>query len=75
MRIFKNGNWSQGVKCPICNTSKKGEVVLIGMEGTEDGGNIQAAQVHLDCLELTIKKGENGNRDIIYQILVPKEGK
>ena len=75
MRVFKNGNWSYGAKCPVCGTNKKGEVVLVGMEGTEDDGNIQATQVHMGCLELTIKKGIDGNRDIIYQVIESKEEK
>ena len=75
MRVFKNGNWLHGNKCPICSTSKDGVVVLVGIEGTQEGFNIQATQVHLDCLELTFKKGAGDTRDIIYQVIVPKEEK
>ena len=53
MRIFKKPNLSNDWKCPICGTSDIKEVVLIGIEGTEEGLNIQAEQVHLDCIELT----------------------
>ena len=69
MRIFKKGNWSCGAKCPICSTNKEGEVTLVGLEGTEDGYNVQALQVHIECLELTFKKGIEDTRDIIYQIV------
>jgi hypothetical protein len=56
MRVFKEPNLSSGWKCPICKTSDKKEVVLIGIVGTEKGGNIQAEQFHLDCLDLLYDK-------------------
>jgi hypothetical protein len=62
MRTFKEGNWSHGAVCPICKTADEGEVVLIGIDGTEEGGNMQADQVHMKCLQLRISKEHN----IIY---------
>jgi hypothetical protein len=53
MRVFAKPNLSNGWKCPICKTSEEKEVVLIGVEGTQEGNNMQAEQFHLDCLELT----------------------
>ena len=50
-------------KCPICNTSRNSKAVLIGILGTEDGGNIQAEQFHLDCIDLSYQK-EDG---ILFQ--------
>ena len=63
MRIFKEGNWNTKETCPICKTQKKGEVVLIAIEGKQKGFNCEALQVHLDCLDLWI----NQEHKIIYQ--------
>ena len=52
MRAFKKPNLMNDWKCPICNTSEEKDVVLCGIFGTEDGNNIQAEQIHLDCIEL-----------------------
>ena len=52
MRIFEQGNWISGVVCPICKTGKKGPVVLVPIPGTEDGGTVEAQQVHTSCAEL-----------------------
>ena len=56
MRTFKEGNWSHNAKCPICKKASKGEVVLIGVEGTENNGNMKAEQFHLECIELLYDK-------------------
>ena len=51
MRTFKNGNWSNPKdECPVCETNKPGEVVLVPKQGTEDGNNIQDVQVHTKCI-------------------------
>ena len=50
MKVFKEIN--KGSKCLICNTNDDGEVVLIGVVGTEKDGNMEAKQVHLKCLNL-----------------------
>ena len=66
MRIFDRGNWPKGepeVVCPICKTQKKGKVTLVAIDGTEEGFNVQAMQVHVDCLELHIMT----DKGIIYQ--------
>jgi hypothetical protein len=65
MRTFKKPNLSDNWKCPICNTNELKEVVLIGIAGTESGNNIQAEQIHLDCIELTYDKTYN----MLYQKL------
>jgi hypothetical protein len=41
-------------KCPICGTSDDKEVVLIGIDGTEEGNNIKAEQIHLECIDLRV---------------------
>jgi len=46
MKVFKEIN--KGSKCLICNTNDDGEVVLIGVVGTEKNGNMEAKQVHLN---------------------------
>lgn len=56
MRIFKTFNDSVGSKCPICKTAEKKETALIGLNGTQEGHNVQAVQVHVDCLELLYDK-------------------
>jgi len=60
MIVFKEGNWSGDV-CPICLKSGPGEVVLVGIHGTQEGHNMQAQQVHLNCIELTLYKGQKGS--------------
>ena len=52
MRSFKHPNTNGSWVCPICKTNDDKPVVLIGIVGTQDGGNIQAEQFHLDCIEL-----------------------
>lgn len=52
MRSFKHFNSSGDSKCPICKTNEDKETVLIGVVGTEDGGNMVANQFHLDCIDL-----------------------
>ena len=51
MRIFEHPNM-EGFKCPICGTAEDKPVVLIGIDGTEEDGNIEARQYHLSCIEL-----------------------
>ena len=69
MRIFEKPNLSNDWKCPICGTSDIKEVVLIGIEGTQEDNNIQAEQFHLDCLNLVWNK----SYEIIYQRVEEKK--
>jgi hypothetical protein len=59
MRAFDEPNLHGGWVCPICGTSAVKPVVLIGIEGTQEGHNIQAEQFHLDCIELTFFKDKH----------------
>lgn len=68
MKQFEHMNTNGDAKCPICGTGDDKPVVLAGIEGTEDGNNMQAMQVHVDCINLTYKTGVNGIRSILYQI-------
>ena len=66
MRIFKKGNWENTKNvCPICKTQKEGEVTLLAISGTQEGHNVQAKQVHVDCLDLWYDHREG--IDIIFQ--------
>ena len=64
MRTFKEPNLSNDWKCPICDTNDVEEVVLIGIAGTY-GDNIQAEQIHMDCIDLVYNKEYN----ILYQVI------
>jgi hypothetical protein len=57
MKIFKEPNTANNWKCPICGKSTEKPVTLIGISGTEEGGNIRAEQFHVDCIELIYFKG------------------
>lgn len=52
MKIFQHANLEGKNTCLICEKAKDKPVVLIGISGTEKGNNMQANQVHVDCLEL-----------------------
>lgn len=54
MRIFEE--FPKDIKCPICGINKPGRCILIGLDSTEDGHNMQAIPVHLDCIGLRMKK-------------------
>jgi hypothetical protein len=43
-------NPSESEVCPICGSADIKEAILIPIFGTEEGNNIQAVQVHVDCL-------------------------
>jgi hypothetical protein len=36
--------------CPVCGSRSETDSVLIPIAGTQDGNNMQAIPVHLDCL-------------------------
>ncbi len=40
--------------CPICGTNADKKCVLIPIDGTQDGYNVQAAVVHFDCIVKSI---------------------
>lgn len=58
MRVFKGFNQS-GPECPVCNTKEDKECVLVGIAGTQEGRNIQAIPIHLDCLNPIYYPGES----------------
>ena len=63
MRSFEHPNTNGGWVCPICKTNDDKPVVLISIVGTQDGGNIQAEQFHLDCIDLLYDR----DHYILYQ--------
>lgn len=70
MRIFEKMNTSAKDVCPICKTKEQKPVVLIPIVGKGDNSgkkfqNYEAAQVHVDCLDLWIDM----NLGIIHQKL------
>lgn len=54
MRVFDHPNMT-GFSCPICGTNADAPVVLVPIEGTEDGLTVQAKQVHEECYNLLLK--------------------
>jgi len=50
MKIFEHMNTDD--KCPICGTNEDKPVTLIGVVGTEEDNNMEAVQIHIDCLDL-----------------------
>jgi len=56
MKVFEKPNLGGGWKCPICGTNKNKKVVMVGVVGTQEGYNIQAEQIHLECLNLMYDK-------------------
>jgi len=66
MRIFEHPNMAD-FKCPICGTADDKPVVLIGIDGTESGRNIQARQYHVACIDLREAPPSRGEA-MLYQI-------
>lgn len=70
MRVFDEPNM-ENFKCPICGTSDNKPVVLVGVDGTQEGYNIRAVQYHLDCIDLIEYCGQGGRR-FIGQMVDPE---
>ena len=49
MRTFEH--FPKETKCPICNTNKDKETMLVPIAGTQEGCNVQAIPIHTDCLQ------------------------
>jgi len=61
-RTFEEPNLSNNWRCPICETAEIKPVVLMPVNGTEDGGIVQARQMHADCLQYGVSGLLNQNR-------------
>jgi len=59
MKAFPHPNLSNNWQCPVCNTNKDCPVVLVGIPGTEDGGVMEAKQVHEECYKLIERMNES----------------
>ena len=66
MRVFKDSEFIDS--CPICGKTNRGDAILIGIDGTQEGNNIQAKLFHIKCIELTYY----GNKNLIAQIIKHK---
>ncbi len=71
MRVFDEPNLSENWKCPICKTADNKPIVLVGINGTQEGHTMQAEQVHVDCLDLLIYKRDGDT--IIAQYIKEEE--
>ena len=67
MRPFDHPNMTN-FECPICHTADDKPVVLVGIDGTEDGGIMQAEQVHIECIELRLLRHSDGTV-YLYQVV------
>ncbi len=59
MRVFDHPNMSNSWRCPICGTYSDSPVILAAIAGTEDENIVQAEQIHMDCIELTLFKKQD----------------
>jgi len=66
MRVFDHFS-PVGEPCPVCKTRDDKPACLVGVDGTQDDGIMEAQQFHVDCLELMVKP--LGADKIIYQLL------
>jgi len=78
MKVFQHIN-EQDV-CAICGSNRDEQVVLVPIDSTRDGNHEQATQVHLDCLDLRLKRPSEEQRKedmsaILYQVFDEKKSK
>ena len=66
MRVFKEPNTDIEFVCPICKTSDIKPVTLVGIVGTEEGNNMKAIQVHIDCLQLVMIDDKETGKKVIF---------
>jgi len=59
MRTFEHFNSETGAVCPVCNTAKDTETVLVPIPGTEDGWNVEAKQMHKKCFDLVVEMNDD----------------
>ena len=62
MRTFK---FPEEEVCIVCNTNKPEDAVLIGIDGTQEGYNIEAKPIHLDCLLQNLRIVNQNNETYI----------
>ena len=53
LKVFPKPNLSNDWKCPFCDTNKEAPIVLVPILDTGEGNNMEAKQVHFDCVMAT----------------------
>jgi len=73
MKIFKHFNQHEYARpCFICGLKKDGKTILVAMDGTEQENTEEAMQIHLDCINLQVKKRSDHCDLLIYQIVTDR---
>ena len=67
-RIFDH--FPQQSKCPLCGGNEDGPCVLIGIQGTQNDGNIEAMPVHIECFGNPKRFLINREVNVIYATIV-----
>lgn len=71
-KYFKKHNiryfleFPEDIICPICGTNEKDYCILIGIDGTANENNEQAAPVHVHCLITNKNLRYNREVGVIY---------
>jgi len=68
MKSVKHFN-SIGDPCPVCKTKENKETTLIPIAGTQKDHNVEAMQVHVDCIDLCYYP----ERNLFAQVLEKEE--
>lgn len=76
MKVFQSIN-EAGI-CAICGSNRDEQVVLVPIDDTRDGNNEKAVQIHLNCIDLRLKRptegqGKESMSAILYQIFDEKK--
>lgn len=66
MRTFEH--FPEQSKCPICDTNKDKESILISLAGTGDGKISEALHFHVDCVKGSL------NNEIKLKMFMKDEG-
>lgn len=59
MRTFEQ--FPNNQKCPICGTNDNKTYTLVPIDGTENGENVEAAPVHIECLPSPFRMSITGH--------------
>lgn len=71
MRTFQHFNKSNKSLCPICKKNTDKETTLVAVDGTQDGNNEQAIQVHVDCImNLDFRVSTDKGCMILYNMIL-----
>ena len=67
MKIFKGFN-EKGKACPVCDTKENKPCTLVPIIGTQEGNNMQAMAIHVDCYPTGNYMNFDGRKMIIATI-------